>query len=44
MQLLADEITKLSAKEELKINSDVLDKAFGFASGTAQTDQVTTNK
>ena len=44
MQLLADEITKLSAKEELKINSDVLDKAFGFASGTAQTDSVTTNK
>ncbi len=44
MQLLADEITKLSAKEELKINSDILDKAFGFASGTAQTDPVTTNK
>ena len=41
MQLLADEITKLSAKEELKINSDVLDKAFGFASGTVQTEPVT---
>ncbi len=32
MQLLADEITKLSAKEELKINNDVLEKSFGFTS------------
>ena len=35
MQLLADEITKLSAKEELKVNNDVLNKAFGFATDTA---------
>ena len=38
MQLLADEITKLSAKEELKINSDVLYKAFGFATDSAKID------
>ncbi len=38
MQLLADEITKLSAKEELKINSDVLNKAFGFATDSAKID------
>ena len=38
MQLLADEITKLSAKEELKINNDVVDKAFGFASDSAKID------
>ena len=38
MQLLADEITKLSAKEELKINSEVLNKAFGFASDSAKID------
>ena len=38
MQLLADEITKLSAKEELKINNDVIDKSFGFASQSAPVD------
>ena len=38
MQLLADEITKLSAKEELKINNDVIDKSFGFASQSAPMD------
>lgn len=38
MQVLADEITKLSAKEELKINSDVLYKAFGFATDSANID------
>lgn len=30
MQLLADAITDLRIKEELKINSEVIDKAFGF--------------
>ena len=38
MQLLADEITKLTAKEELKINNDVVDRAFGFASDTSKID------
>ncbi len=38
MQLLADEITKLSAKEELKINNDIVNKAFGFASETTTVD------
>lgn len=38
MQVLADEITKLSAKEELKINSDVLYKAFGFATDSTNID------
>ncbi len=38
MQLLAEEITKLSAKEELKINNDVLYKAFGFATDSAKID------
>ena len=38
MQLLAEEITKLSAKEELKINSEVLYKAFGFATDSAKID------
>ena len=41
MQLLADEITKLSAKEELKINNDVVDKAFGFVSQSTPTDSNT---
>ncbi len=35
MQLLADAITELRVKEELKINSEVIDKAFGFAKETA---------
>lgn len=38
MQLLADEITKLSAKEELKINNEVVDKYFGFASQSTALD------
>lgn len=37
MQAMADEITKLSAKEELKINSEVVDKAFGFAPASTST-------
>ena len=41
MQILADEITKLSAKEELKINNEVVDKAFGFTSQSTSTDSNT---
>ena len=36
MQLLADEITDLQKKEELKINSDVINAAFGFAKQTEE--------
>lgn len=43
MQLLADEITKLSAKEELKINNEVVNKAFGFASETSNVDSSKSN-
>lgn len=38
MQLLADEITKLSKKEELKVNNDLLNMSFGLATDSQTID------